>query len=63
MKTNFTLLLEKISDYMWLHIRAVGEWTNSLYAYFEKEQQKLHRGDIIPVEAFSKPIGSPDRFS
>lgn len=29
-------------DYMWLHIRGVGEWTNRLYAYFEEEQQKLH---------------------
>ncbi|XP_043282159.1 NADPH oxidase 5 [Venturia canescens] len=38
-------------DSMWLHIRAVGEWTNSLYSYFEKEQQKLHRGDVLPVEA------------
>lgn len=37
-------------DYMWLHIRAVGEWTNSLYSYFEKEQIKLHRGDILLVE-------------
>ncbi|XP_014213874.1 NADPH oxidase 5 [Copidosoma floridanum] len=37
-------------EYMWLHIRAVGEWTNSLYSYFEKEQQKLHRGEILPVE-------------
>ncbi|KAI8118161.1 NADPH oxidase 5 [Lucilia cuprina] len=34
-------------DYMWLHIRTVGEWTNRLYQYFEKEQQKLHNGDII----------------
>ncbi|XP_032676109.1 NADPH oxidase 5 [Odontomachus brunneus] len=37
-------------DYMWLHIRAVGEWTNSLYSYFEKEQIKLHHGDILPIE-------------
>ncbi|KAL0099174.1 hypothetical protein PUN28_020033 [Cardiocondyla obscurior] len=37
-------------DYMWLHIRAVGEWTNSLYSYFEKEQIKLHCADIIPGE-------------
>lgn len=29
-------------DYMWLHIRGVGEWTNRLYSYFEEEQQKLH---------------------
>lgn len=38
------------ADYMWLHIRAVGEWTNSLYSYFEKEQIKLHSGDILLVE-------------
>ncbi|XP_049831292.1 NADPH oxidase 5 [Schistocerca gregaria] len=29
-------------DYMWLHIRAVGQWTNRLYEYFEREQEKLH---------------------
>nr|CAD7426043.1 unnamed protein product [Timema monikensis] len=29
-------------DYMWLHIRGVGEWTNRLYNYFEREQDKLH---------------------
>jgi len=29
------------ADYMWLHIRAVGEWTNQLYNYFEREQEKL----------------------
>ena len=27
---------------MWLHIRGVGEWTNRLYEYFDKEQEKLH---------------------
>ncbi|GLH10502.1 NADPH oxidase 5 [Gryllus bimaculatus] len=30
------------NDYMWLHIRGVGEWTNRLYSYFEREQEKLH---------------------
>lgn len=35
-------------DYMWLHIRAVGEWTSRLYSYFEREQLKLHRGGVIP---------------
>lgn len=34
---------------MWLHIRGVGEWTNRLYAYFEKEQERLHSGEIQPV--------------
>ncbi|KAK6643680.1 hypothetical protein RUM43_005190 [Polyplax serrata] len=29
-------------DYMWLHIRGVGEWTNRLYEYFDREQEKLH---------------------
>nr|XP_018898413.1 PREDICTED: NADPH oxidase 5 [Bemisia tabaci]XP_018898414.1 PREDICTED: NADPH oxidase 5 [Bemisia tabaci] len=32
-------------DYMWLHIRGVGEWTNRLHNYFEKEQEKLHNID------------------
>jgi len=31
-------------DYMWLHIRTVGEWTNRLYRYFEREQQKIQQG-------------------
>lgn len=35
-------------DYMWLHIRGVGEWTNRLYSYFEKEQARLHNGEILP---------------
>lgn len=34
-------------DYMWLHIRGVGEWTNRLYAYFEREQERLHSGDVV----------------
>ncbi|XP_046423102.1 NADPH oxidase 5 isoform X1 [Neodiprion fabricii] len=37
-------------DYMWLHIRGVGEWTNTLYSYFDREQMKLHRGEVLPVE-------------
>lgn len=36
-------------DYMWLHIRGVGEWTNRLYAYFEKEQIRLHSGDVQSI--------------
>lgn len=31
---------------MWLHIRGVGEWTNRLYAYFEREQERLHSGQV-----------------
>lgn len=41
-------------DYMWLHIRGVGEWTNRLYSYFEKEQARLHNGEIMP-SAPNKP--------
>lgn len=36
-------------DYMWLHIRGVGEWTNRLYSYFEKEQARLHSGEVLPT--------------
>lgn len=42
-------------DYMWLHIRGVGEWTNQLYAYFEREQEKLHN---VSVELPSASAGS-----
>lgn len=43
-------------DYIWLHIRGVGEWTNRLHEFFEKEQEKLHNGEIEPVVAgSSKP--------
>lgn len=42
--------------YIWLHIRGVGEWTNRLHEFFEKEQQRLHNGEIEPVIAGpSKP--------
>lgn len=42
-------------DYMWLHIRGVGEWTNRLYSYFEEEQQKLHLlNEELPGSANSK---------
>nr|XP_033330474.1 NADPH oxidase 5 [Megalopta genalis] len=37
-------------DYIWLHIRAVGEWTNSLYSYFEREQVKLQGGGVYPED-------------
>ncbi|PSN29470.1 NADPH oxidase 5 [Blattella germanica] len=29
-------------DYIWLHIRGVGEWTNRMYNYFEREHERLH---------------------
>lgn len=38
-----------ITDYIWLHIRGVGQWTNTLYEYFEKEHAKLHAGEV-PAE-------------
>ncbi|XP_046833687.1 NADPH oxidase 5 [Vespa crabro] len=43
-------------DYIWLHIRAVGEWTNSLYLYFEREHMKLHRGDDLSVDNASNNV-------
>ncbi|CAH0550474.1 unnamed protein product [Brassicogethes aeneus] len=46
-------------DYMWLHIRGVGEWTNRLYDYFEKKQEKLHNGEIAPLgEQITKRLSS-----
>ncbi|CAH2057944.1 unnamed protein product, partial [Iphiclides podalirius] len=29
-------------DYLWLHVRGVGEWTNRLHAYFEREHRRLN---------------------
>lgn len=31
---------------MWLHIRGVGEWTHRLYSYFERQQERLHNGEV-----------------
>lgn len=36
-------------DYIWLHIRGVGEWTNRLYDYFEKEHKRLQNGEVPAV--------------
>lgn len=38
------------SDHIGLHIRAVGQWTNRLLNFFEKEQERLHNGEILPYE-------------
>lgn len=44
---------------MWLHIRGVGEWTNRLYSYFEKEQERLHNGEVpASIPGSSKAITS-----
>ncbi|XP_049548260.1 NADPH oxidase 5-like [Anopheles darlingi] len=40
-------------DYIWLHIRGVGEWTNRLHNFFEREQERLHNGDIPAIVAGS----------
>ncbi|XP_073994728.1 NADPH oxidase isoform X2 [Rhodnius prolixus] len=44
------------AGYMWLHIRGVGEWTNRLHNYFEKEQEKLHniREELPSVQGKAK---------
>lgn len=49
----------------WLHIRGVGEWTNRLYSYFEKEQARLHSGEILPSITGSggvKPVEMPAKL-
>jgi NADPH oxidase 5 len=37
-------------DHITLHIRAVGQWTNRLLDFFQKEQEKLHNGEVLPFE-------------
>lgn len=38
-----------LSEYIWLHIRGVGEWTNRLYEWFEEEHERLHSGEEAVV--------------
>ncbi|XP_062548461.1 NADPH oxidase 5 [Armigeres subalbatus] len=45
-------------DYIWLHIRGVGEWTNRLHSFFEREQERLHSGEIPAVIAGSSKTAS-----
>lgn len=40
-KAKSVVLYLTIKDALWLHIRAVGEWTNRLHGYFE-EQSKFY---------------------
>jgi FAD-binding domain len=37
------------AEHIWLHIRGVGEWTNRLYNFFEREQERLHNGEIPAI--------------
>ncbi|CAH2098519.1 unnamed protein product [Euphydryas editha] len=41
-------------DYIWLHIRGVGEWTNRLYEYFEEEQRRLNASEGIVHEKVTR---------
>ncbi|XP_039306602.1 NADPH oxidase 5 isoform X1 [Solenopsis invicta] len=46
-------------DYISLHIRVNGEWTKSLYSYFEDGQQKLQCDDILPAKNCDTPEKKP----
>ncbi|KAM3957213.1 NADPH oxidase [Aphomia sociella] len=43
-------------DYIWLHIRGVGEWTNRLHAYFEREHARLHAPPPPPADRNHSPL-------
>lgn len=45
-------------DYIWLHIRGVGEWTNRLYDYFEKEHKRLQNGEVPAVISGSSSLAN-----
>lgn len=54
---KYLMLIDRfLKGYMWLHVRGVGEWTNRLYEYFEKQQEKLHNGEIAPLLPEKKTI-------
>lgn len=36
-----------LQDYLTLHVRGVGNWTNKLYSYFEEEHRRqTNRKDV-----------------
>lgn len=37
----------EMDDVLWLHIRAVGQWTNRVYDYFQVEEDKLNQEDGV----------------
>ncbi|KPJ03893.1 NADPH oxidase 5 [Papilio xuthus] len=37
------------ADHIWLHVRGVGQWTNRLHEYFEREHRRLHAPDMPEV--------------
>ncbi|XP_059056075.1 NADPH oxidase 5-like [Achroia grisella] len=48
-------------DYIWLHIRGVGEWTNRLYSYFEREHARLHAPPATAATAATAATTPDDR--
>ncbi|XP_046387375.1 NADPH oxidase 5 [Ischnura elegans] len=42
-------------DSLWLHVRAVGQWTNRLYEYFEREQERLHASNEAAAAISAPP--------
>lgn len=47
-------------DYIWLHVRGVGQWTNRLYNYFEIEQERLQNGEVPAVVGGFSGTDSPN---
>jgi predicted ferric reductase len=48
----------EVSGQFALHIRGVGQWTNSLYKLFEKEYERQKTGNIREVSAFDRIQGT-----
>ncbi|GBN74322.1 NADPH oxidase 5 [Araneus ventricosus] len=47
----------ELDDVIWLHIRGVGEWTNSLYSYFQREDREAVLSDEL-VKKLNDPTNS-----
>merc|ERR1719219_3366850 len=48
----------EVSGQFTIHIRGVGQWTNSLYRLFEKEYERQKLGEHREVSAFDKIQGT-----
>ncbi|CAG0920188.1 unnamed protein product, partial [Notodromas monacha] len=54
----------ELEDYIWLHIRGVGQWTNRLYNHFAAEQAKLENMKhtaMVPMEGLLKGLTVPKK--
>ena len=51
----------QLSDALWLHIRAVGQWTTKLHDYFDKQHRSCQNEGLCKDK--TTPCGASAAFS